>query len=158
MLSSGDIPAAARLVAQHRHNLMNREQWHLLDRFLHQLPTDSIENKLELLTLKAWSCENRSRLQEMATVIDQIETFMASWPRGFTADTSLQGEIEALIAARYYLAGDGSRTVTHTNQALEKLDSHTYSVRSFAELVLAFGYQMMGNLKSAYKTLYNKFR
>ena len=44
MLSSGDIPAAARLVAQHRHELMNREQWHLLDRFLHQLPTDSIES------------------------------------------------------------------------------------------------------------------
>jgi len=155
-LVSGDISAAIRLVAQHRHDLMNQEQWHLLDRFLSQLPADSIENKLELLTLKAWSCENRSRLQEMATVLSKIETFMTSSPGGSAADTSLQGEIEALTAARYYYASDGSRTVAHAEQALEKLDSNAYSVRGFAAAVLAFGYQMMGNLKSAYKTCHNR--
>ena len=41
-LKADDIPAAARLVAHHRHDLINREQWPRLERWLDLLPDSAL--------------------------------------------------------------------------------------------------------------------
>ncbi len=53
-LAAGDIPAAEHLLAQHRHDLMNREQWHQLERWLRLFPAERVEKQAELLLSRAW--------------------------------------------------------------------------------------------------------
>lgn len=48
-LAAGDTRTAARLVARHRRDIINQEQWHRLKRWLSMLPSDSIEKYPELL-------------------------------------------------------------------------------------------------------------
>ncbi|MCK5712765.1 MAG: hypothetical protein KAI25_08625, partial [Hyphomicrobiaceae bacterium] len=55
LLKSGDSKGAAQFVAECRNDVMNREQWHLLKRWLGLLPRDAIENNPGLLMLEAWT-------------------------------------------------------------------------------------------------------
>ena len=48
-LAAGDTAAAIELVAQHRHNLLNQEQWHTLNRWLRLFPRQLVEEEPELL-------------------------------------------------------------------------------------------------------------
>jgi LuxR family maltose regulon positive regulatory protein len=154
-LKANDVPNAVHLVVQHRHDLMNREQWHLLERLLLQLPTDSIDKDPKLLTLKAWSCENRSRISEMMEILDQIERLIGDTSSKAIVEIDLRAEFNALKAAQCYFKGDGRRTIAHSEKALEMLPPGAHSVRGFAECVLAFGYQMTGELKAAYTSVQN---
>jgi hypothetical protein len=53
-LAAGDILAAEQLLVQHRHDLMNREQWHQLECWLRLFPAESVEMRPDLLLLRAW--------------------------------------------------------------------------------------------------------
>jgi len=48
-LAAGDAPGAARLVEQHRHALMDREDWHTLVRWSDLLPQELIQQRPGLL-------------------------------------------------------------------------------------------------------------
>jgi len=157
-LKANDVPTAVNLVVQHRHDLMNREQWFLLDRLLLQLPVDSINKDPTLLILKAWSCENRSRIAEMMEILDQIERQIGDTTSKMILETDLLAELNALKAARCYFEGNGPRTIILSEKALAMLPPEAHSVRGFTECVLAFGYQMTGDLKAAYGSVYNALK
>lgn len=157
-LKGNDVPAAVHLVAQHRHELMNREQWHLLERLLLHLPADSIDKDPRLLALKAWSCENRSRIAEMMEILGQIERLIADKSSNAMPEIDLLAEFNALKAAQGYFEGDGRRAVALSEKALATLPPGAYSIRGFAKCVLAFGYQMTGELKAAYTSVHNALK
>ena len=147
-LASEDTTVAAQLVVQHRHELMNQELWVLVDRWLGLLPTDLVTNDLELLILKAWSSQNQYRLSELVTALDRIDTLSAAMPPAAHLN-HLLGEASALRSYQYYQAADGERTVFHAQQALELLPAEDLSERGFAVILLAGGYQMVGEHQRA---------
>ena len=52
-LEGGDTAGAVQLVAQNRHDLMNKEQWARLERWLGMLPASRVETDPEMLILKS---------------------------------------------------------------------------------------------------------
>jgi LuxR family maltose regulon positive regulatory protein len=158
-LEGGDTAGAVQLVAQHRHDLMNKEQWARLERWLGMLPASRVETDPELLILKAWLSENRGRTVEIIPLLKQAEPLLdAASAKNSTVWESLLAEYDALNSFRYYLEGDGQQAVFHGERALEKLPPQAYSLRGFAACLLAMGYQMTGELKSAYKVAYDALK
>jgi len=92
-LEGGDAEGAARLVAQHRNDVMNQEQWHRLARWMGMLPANIIAKSPELLIIQAWSFWNRMRLPEMAGVLDQVEPLLAAMSSESEKNRELQGEL-----------------------------------------------------------------
>ena len=70
----GDKEAAARLVKRHRHDMMNREQWHQLNRWLQQFPPDFIQQHPDLRLAKAWTYQRQARYSELFNILDVTRT------------------------------------------------------------------------------------
>jgi LuxR family maltose regulon positive regulatory protein len=153
---AGDSPAAAgRLVARHRHDLMNREEWHRLRRWIHLIPRDIIEKDTDLLVLQAWSLWNQIRLREMVGVLDQVDTLLSAASSGSTAAIELRGEYHALRSLQHYLGApcDGTRALAHAREALQRIPLRQHSARGFATIMLAMSCQMTGDLRGAFSAV-----
>ena len=142
---AGDSPeAAGRLVTRHRHDLMNREEWHRLRRWIHLIPRDIIEKGPDLLVLQAWSLWNQIRLREMAGVLDRVDTLLSAASSGSTAAGELRGEYHAMRSLQHYLGApcDSARVLAHVREALQRIPARQHSVRGFATIMLAMSLQM----------------
>jgi LuxR family maltose regulon positive regulatory protein len=154
-LSAEDIPAAKQLVANNRHYLTDKEQWHRLERWIGLLPKETIDRDPELLIAKAWLCENRLRIPEMVDLTKRAEAIVAGKGTETSPENGLYGELAALKAARFYLEGNGKCALSCAKQALETIPMTQASERAFALLVLAFACQMTGALNDAHTIVYN---
>jgi LuxR family maltose regulon positive regulatory protein len=152
-LEAGDPSGAAQLMARHRHDLVNQEQWHRLGRWLRMLTRDIVEKDPELLMLEAWYLFNRMRSLEIVDVLDRAESLVALMTPESAATGALQGEIDALRSYQYYLTAHGHQAVAHAQRALEKIPRQHFSERGFAIILLALSYQMTGDLKRAHSVV-----
>ena len=158
-LSGGDARSAVRLVLRHRHDVMNQEHWHRLERWLNLLPSDSLEKYPELRIAAAWLCEIRVRLSEVEAHLMKFKAFTAD------AHSKTTDEWEALIAEFnvqksfiLFLEGDGQGTITATKSALGKIAPQALNVQGICQTMMAAGYQMTGQLKNAYDVLYDALK
>jgi LuxR family maltose regulon positive regulatory protein len=149
-LAADDIPAAARLVAYHRHDLMNREEWHRLRRWLRELPRDIIEKDPELLMVEAWLLIGWA---EMAEVKDRIEALLTAVPPDSALRKNLEGEWDTLCSLLHYHVADCRNALAFAQQAMEKLPREHKSIRGLALMLLGMSYQMAGDLGKAHSVV-----
>ncbi|HHB76874.1 MAG TPA: hypothetical protein ENK84_10080, partial [Desulfobulbus sp.] len=159
-ISGSDLDVAGKLVARHRHELMNREQWHRLGRLMDKLPRTIVENNPELLIQDAWVLWNRMKIQEMINVLDQVEALLAATPEGSLPTGDIRGEIDAMRSLQYYLVPpcDGARALAHARQAMQNNPPHQSSTRGMAVIMLALSYQLTGNLTDAFATIFEELK
>ncbi len=153
-IKGGDTAGAVKLVAQHRHELMNREQWHRLYRWIGQLPPDVIQEKFELLISKAWVYQRQGRLSETWAILDKLEEFSCIKNGESATDSISCGEVQALRCFQHYVNAKGELAKASAQEALNKLPSQYYSARGFAILILALATQMSGDLNGAHRVVY----
>ncbi|MCP4404452.1 MAG: hypothetical protein GY801_45015 [bacterium] len=151
-LTAGDIPSATRLVAQHRHELMNRERWPQLERWLNRFPREILEHSPELLAAKAWIYTIQARLPEVISLLERIEPQLAEMDD--SASAPLQGEILTMRSNIVAWTGDVGEAAAFAKQALERFPMERQFAHSGAILVLAAGLFSMGEVRSAYTELY----
>ena len=156
-LEGGDSAGAVQIVAQHRHELMNQEQWHRLPRLLSLISHDTFENDPDLLMVESWTLWNQMRLTEMGDVLDRVEPLLAAMPPESTTAKELQGELDALRSVQYFLGApcDGPRALAYAQQAIQRIPRQRHSQRGFAIIMLAMSYQMAGDLESAYSVVFD---
>ena len=154
-LAGQDTAAAVRLVAQHRHALMNDEQWLLLNRWLRLFPAETVAAHPDLLLLSAWIVDvARLDVGYVIDALDQAERLIAQMPDQPEHARHLMGEVDVLrIKISHQLATDTDALIAQTQQALENTPRQWYMVRSVAWLHLALTYQKSGRLDDAYATL-----
>jgi LuxR family maltose regulon positive regulatory protein len=147
--------AVVPLVARHRHDLMNREEWHRVDLWLRLLPAPMVESEPELLLLQAWTMENRHRYEEVLRLVHEASRLLKD--RNDT-EPSLLGEIETFRALESYLALEGDAAIRHARSALEMLGPEADSVRGYAVILLALSLQMIGDLQGARAAVHENMR
>ena len=156
MAIKADSSLAVHLVARHRHDLMNREEWHRLDQWLRLLPPDVLESEPELMLLKAWTMENRHRYQDVLQLAHRAAALLAD--QGRDGAHALQGEVFTILALESYLKLDGLSAAEHAERALELLEPVAESVRGYAVILLSLGRQMLGELGEARRTVRDNMR
>ncbi len=148
VLEAGDAAAAGRLVKRHRQEILDREQWHRLDRWLARLPAEVVAADAELLLTRAWSMGNRFRHGELGLVLGRVETLLGGVAEA-TGRRRLQGELDVQHAHRDYFAARGRRAVAHAERALRRLPPESVTQRAAATIYLAGGLQMTGEWRRA---------
>ncbi|MCP4691896.1 MAG: transcriptional regulator, partial [Desulfobacterales bacterium] len=88
-LAAGDVSSAARLVEKNRHAPLDEGKWHILERWLLQLPDDIVGRRPELLLAKAWVLNFQFALWAIPPVLVEIEMLL-----GEEATESVRGEID----------------------------------------------------------------
>jgi LuxR family maltose regulon positive regulatory protein len=154
-LAGRDTAAAVRLVAQHRHALMNDEQWLQLDRWLRLFQAETVAAYPDLLLLSAWIVDvARLDVGYVIDALDRAERLITQMPDQPEHARHLMGEVAALrIKLSHQLATDTDVLIAQTQQALAITPQQWYLVRSVAWLHLALTYQKIGRLDDAYATL-----
>ena len=142
---SGDKEAAARLVKHHRHDMMNREKWYQLSRWLQQFPPDFIQQHPDLQLAKAWTYQRQARYSELFDIVNVIEQTVSISNKRSTDNSILWGEVQALKSFQYYATSRGDLSETAAREALIRLPAHYHSARGVALRILSAALQMQGD-------------
>ncbi len=156
----GDSEVAGKLVARHRHELMNSEEWHRLRNLLNLLPRNVIENNSELLILDAWILWNQMRISEMAEVLDRLESRLTTMSTESATTREILAEVDILRSVQYYLLlpVDRSRALVHAKRALQDKVLQHPSTRGFATIMLGYANQLVGNNKEAFRVVFEELK
>jgi len=154
-LAAGDAPRAVRLVEQHRHTLLNREDWHTLIRWLDMLPSELVHQRPGLLLTRAWHQQWRWQYATMPSLLQAAEELIS---RNAEATTEAEcqimgGEIDTLWSALWFAHGDGRRCLEYAQRAVERLPAALVYVRGVFLNYLAWGYQMAGQARAGIRIL-----
>jgi LuxR family maltose regulon positive regulatory protein len=143
-LASGDMAACVELVANHRHELTEQEQWRRLERWVEKLPERLVQEDPRLMMAQAWISEHQSRLEEAYEVLDLIESLVDPMPTELEETRTLRGEIYALRSDQLVHLGEFDEALRLAQLALELLPQGLASQRGFAMVVLSAALQMTG--------------
>ena len=134
-----DTPAAVRLMAEHRHALMDAEQWQLHHRMLRMFPAETVAAHPDLLLMAAWMARlGGFGAAHVLDLVDRAEALVAQMADQPEHAVHLRGEIDTLrTALAYEAATDPETVIALARRALATTPRAWYYVRSTIWLYLA---------------------
>jgi len=167
--------AAAELVEQHRHKLLNEEDFRTLKRWIDALPVTVANRRPALLLTQGWLAQANYQVAKIGHIIEQTTEALsemisakvplpsevndttlypanADTPNADTpnADTqSLQSELEILCCAFDYWRGDFEMLFERAQRAISHLDPGALYVRGLAVTAIGLGYHFRDEIDMA---------
>jgi LuxR family maltose regulon positive regulatory protein len=152
-LKSGDKEMASHLVVQHRHGLIDQEEWNRLERWLKLFDQDAIESSPGLSIVEAWLYNVHGRWQEELATLSRVESLLASTSISQEIAQPIQGEIHLMRANLTGWTYNGSEVLKHTEIALELLPRQWRYAYTSAYMIDSFGHLLSGDINHARKQL-----
>jgi LuxR family maltose regulon positive regulatory protein len=155
-LAAGDVAEAAQLVEEKWYEVLNREDWRTLERWLDMLPDEITRQQPGLLVARAWTIMFRFRLQEIEALLKGAE---AGLDRGDARvsegdEEALRGAIDALRSYTWrVLHDDVRRSLACAERALTRLPATFAIARGIALDFQCLAYQGVGRKEEAVKLL-----
>ena len=152
--AGGDWAAAAQVVAEHRHELMNQFQWLRLERWVQLFPREVIDEQPDLLLIEISLKIIHQQISEAPALLDRVETLLAQ--RSSERNAALQAELETRRCAVNYHLG-WAINLSAAQRALDRLPAEWWYLRAYARLFLSIGYLMSGDLTQSNATIYPSY-
>jgi LuxR family maltose regulon positive regulatory protein len=144
-LAAGDDTLALQVVARHRQDLINRERWRQLDRWLHMFSSTTLEDHPAIMVLKLWRWGfRRPPSSDYLVSLDRAETQLAQTPMEPVAANQLQGEIDFLRSYHYAHKTDPQQSQFYAQRALDALPDGNYGMFANLHTIMATGYFLAG--------------
>lgn len=115
-LAAEDTAMAADVVEASLYEILNREEWPLLERWLKLFPSDTIQKRPRLLVAQAWVLFFQLKLPAIPPLLSQAESLLAE--EAAVASSSVRCDLETLHGLIFLVAGDFQRAVECTQRAL----------------------------------------
>jgi LuxR family maltose regulon positive regulatory protein len=156
-LAAGDLHRVAALIEAGKHDLLDREDWHTLDRWLNLLPDDVIEQRPALILARATVVQFQGRYAQLPPLLERAAKLLfapnaPNAPAGepdlaravmLAESHGLQGMVELFVA------DDPRAAHESANRTWERVPaSHAY-VRDRAMFVWAISCQLTGRFNEA---------
>ncbi len=167
-LRARDFDRTAQLIEEHFDAFYQRGEHNKLRRWLAGLPEALLSSKPGLWVLHAWYLFRSGQLDQAERTLQTVEIPVESaagstmrHPRSgqewlSAADgRKFQGMVTAIRAFLAYYRGDGSGAVDYARQALDELPAQELTWGSAAAVALGDGYEVKGDLASAYRARVN---
>jgi LuxR family maltose regulon positive regulatory protein len=148
-LRAGDGEMAANLLVQHRHDLIDQEQWHRLERWLKLFDPAEVERSPGLGIIEAWLHNVNGRWQEELVVLSRVESLLESTSLPPEIAQPIQGEIHLMRANLTGWTYNGSEVLKHTEIALELLPRQWRYVYTSAYMIDSYGHLLSGDIDLA---------
>lgn len=144
-IAADDITFATQLVEEHRHTLLNEEQWNRIEHLLRLVPEAVIEKEPELLLMKAWLFQHTHRIQEMFEIINLAKPMIDALPEKMDHGDHMRGEMFTLIANKFNFETNSREAILNSRKALDLLPTQYALVRGQATLINITAHQMNGD-------------
>jgi LuxR family maltose regulon positive regulatory protein len=155
-LVAGDLNLTARQMSTGLRDVINREDRPTLERWMRLLPEELIQQRPELLIIRAWVLQFSWQLNLQAKVLQQIEELLEAQGRTSLQDNELQilqAQLLLLRAEHAYFGNQPKRAIDLCRQALELLPPSWTFGRGAAMLFLGFSMQAIGQAQAAERLL-----
>jgi LuxR family maltose regulon positive regulatory protein len=139
-LAADDVVRAAKMVEQNRIDLMNADQWQVLERWLDRLPNEIKQQRPTLLLTQAWVHMARFRVWESMSMIESAEAILGD----DETDPALRGEIDFFMAYLLYWQNQGVEGFQLLQRSLKRLPSTYLMPRGEAQYLWGLVGQQAG--------------
>jgi len=159
-LGAGDLELAARQMSAGLRDVINREDRPTLERWLHMLPEELIQQNPGLLMLRVWALEYTWQLDLQAQVLRQIEQLMDSDGGASLPAKDLQilrGQILSLRAQQAYFSNQTAQAIDLCRQVLMLLPPSWTFVRGGAMMYLGMSLQAHGQALAAERLILTEY-
>jgi ATP/maltotriose-dependent transcriptional regulator MalT len=150
-IQAGDADWAAEIVEKNRHTALNDDQWFTVEKWLVQLPIETIQQSPELLLTQAWVLNHRFRLLEIPEILERVETILQNDP----SKQALTGELCFFKAFLSFWQGRMDSTIGYSEKSREQVPgTEKYGlIRGDNEIYRAMALQMIGKKEIANQTM-----
>ena len=148
-LAAANVMGAVHFVEQHRHELLNNEDWRTLERWLDILPDEVVNDRPELLMAQAWVLRFQFRHEETLLMLQEAEQRLDD---GASAadELTLRGEIDAIRSNHWLAIGnDPQKSLECAERALNHVPYSFAFPRGLALDSKCLAFQTMGRKDEA---------
>jgi LuxR family transcriptional regulator, maltose regulon positive regulatory protein len=160
-LAAGDLELAARQMSSGLCSVINREDWPTLERWLHLIPEEMIQQRPELLMIRVWLLELTWRLDLQAKVLQQAAELLDSESGARLSAEDLQilrGQILMVRAQFAYFSNEVTEAIDLSEKALAVMPTSWTFVRGAAMLYLGLSMQASGQIQAAERLLLDEYK
>jgi LuxR family maltose regulon positive regulatory protein len=159
-LAAEDSQLATHQMTIGLRDVINREDWPILARWLRLLPEEKIQRDPWLLMIRVWLLELTWRLEQQAQVIALVEELVNSEIGASLPDDDLKilrGQILMIRAQQLYFYNQTTRVIEMSREALALLPPTWTFVRGAAILYLGLAMQASGQVLEAERLLLDEY-
>ena len=159
-LAAGDLDLAARQMSAGLREVLNREDRPTLEHWLRMLPEDVINQRPDLLMIRAWALQFIWRLDLQAQVLQRVEELLDSDGGASLQEDDLQilrGQILLIRAEHAYFSNQTSRAIDLCRQVLALIPPSWTFARGGAMLYLGMSMQASGHALAAERLLLDEY-
>ena len=149
MLAAGLVQEAGEIVARHRHELYNQDQFARLTRWLRLLPAAAKEHNPGLLLAEARIATMNWRFMEAAVFLDHAAQELGKTTLESPVANLAAAELLALRSILDFWAGDAERVAAASRRLLEVLPPDQSHLLGLAHTGMTTSAYLMGNLDEA---------
>ena len=155
-LAGGEVARAADIVGHARHDLMNRDQWHRLERWLKLFAHEAAQHYPHLILVRCWlDLYHWYRLDSLVNDLDQADRQIETASLNEHEAGPLKAEVAAMRSNLAYWTLNPTQGVVQAKQVLrDSLDGYE-CVLSTAISGYGALYQMLGEVKQAERVLWD---
>jgi len=151
-LASGEPVAAAQIIEDHRHAVLNNDQTYMLEKWLAMLPDEVAMQRPQILLAKAWIAYEQLRVEEIPPLLERCESLMGKKRR----DRGLLGEISLYKGILAFFQGQINHSLEFIKKAQDWLPEQFELPSVDAEIYFGLAHQVIGEKEYAIKTLTKK--
>lgn len=149
-LAAGDAAAAAGIIEQNRHAVLDKDQWHTLEKWLDRLPHDMLQERPGLLLGQAWIWLTRAQVGELPPILQRVKSLVDP----ASAGPELLCEINFFQGLVCYFQCKPAQSAQFFNTAVKLLPKTAFiALRSEAEYWECLALHLNGQKEAALETL-----
>ncbi|MBW1750524.1 MAG: response regulator, partial [Deltaproteobacteria bacterium] len=150
LLAAGDTVGAAEIIEQ-RHWLVEQETsgWRSLERWLSILPAEIKKKRPHLLLTQIWSRHNGFQMEEIASILQQLELIDMEDP----LDETCMGALKLFQGTLHYWAGDGKVALNLLLEARKIIPEEHSRMTGLNEIYLSLTCHMAGQGEASLQKL-----
>ncbi len=159
-IKAGDLELAAHQMSAGLRDVINREDRPTLDRWLHLIPEEMIQQRPELLMLRAWSLQFAWQLSLQMKVLHQVEELLNTQQDGTLSENEvkmLRGQILLPKAQLAYFTNQQTLAIELCRQALALMPPSWTFIRGGAMIYLGLSMQASGQASEAEQMLIDEY-
>ena len=141
LLAAGDPEAAAQMVEERVHPMLNREAWPELGRLLDALP-EAVRQRPGLVVARAWLLHFTGQGARIPALLASSEELLRG--EHGRASTDVLADADVLLALSRALDGNAVEGLEHARKSLARMPAEHAFARGFAEFFLAVHLRFVG--------------
>ena len=154
-LAAADTIGAARFIECHRYDLLNRDDWRTLERWLDLLPGKILRQRPALLLARVWTLHQQWKQSEVPPLLEAVEEVLhqnhATLPE--TEISLSRAEIDVFLSQDLFWQGDFQGSSEAALRAMAHLTADHALSLSIATVYLGLSYQATGQGMDAERLL-----